>query len=215
MLGLFRVKSPVLLESIERKKALASWWKDLSTLVWQRWQRVTSWDFCETHSHGPLCSPNGASPEAVCRHGLPKSIAKTCENHDYSLMENFWKYHQITFKEYTTPSHPARKKHANSKHTSNAANPNIFHMHLPEYWNPLELIHNFSLTFATSPLWAFTKSSLVSCPTSWLSSSAKAPCNKINKATIGYNLVEWVGGFASGHVMRFCNTPSRLLPLRS
>ena len=82
------------------------------------------------------------------------------------------------------------KKHANSKHTSNAANPNIFHMHLPEYWNPLELIHNFSLTFATSPLWAFTKSSLVSCPTSWLSSSAKAPCNKINKATIGYNLVE-------------------------
>ena len=113
MLGLFRVKSPVLLESIERKKALASWWKDLSTLVWQRWQRwqrVTSWDFCETHSHGPLCSPNGASPEAVCRHGLPKSIAKTCENHDYSLMENFWKYHQITFKEYTTPSHPARKK---------------------------------------------------------------------------------------------------------
>ena len=107
MLGLFRVKSPVLLESIERKKALASWW----------WQRVTSWDFCETHSHGPLCSPNGASPEAVCRHGLPKSIAKTCENHDYSLMENFWKYHQITFKEYTTPSHPARKKNMQTANT--------------------------------------------------------------------------------------------------
>ena len=75
--------------------------------------------FCETHSHGPLCSPNGANPEAVCRHGLPKS--KTCK-HQYITVQfdgQFLRIVSTYIQRVTTASHPARKKQLANRQTAN------------------------------------------------------------------------------------------------